>query len=474
MRTLFLVVLLPPLALLQALQPPLVSEATLALTGGTVIDVTNGRVITNATILIRGDRFVRLGWRDVQIPPDARIERVDGRWILPGLIDMHVHVSTVRGVPLGLYVANGVTAVRDLGGSLTVLRSMRDALEKPTAALRPRLFFAGAILDGNPPAAPRISFIVDTPERAASAVDFLVDQTADVVKVYNGVSATALKAIATAARARGVPVVGHVPRALTVRQAVELGMIGIEHAALGTRDLEEWNILTRAEADRIDSLRSVTERETNVWSRVNVNAQDIRALVAELATKEVVLDPTLSVDEYDTLFLYDAEAQHPNNRYLSRDFVTANLGPEHDIFRVPAAMRTEAVAGLTKRKEFVGLSYRAGVPIVAGTDGPGIGTLAAGFGLHRELELLVEAGLTPLDALRAATINAARALRREGVLGTVEAGKYADLVVLTANPLQNIRNAATIGAVLTRGQYFRRATLDKLLDDWERERARHH
>lgn len=467
-------VFLFPFVLLQALQPPLVSEAPLALTGGTVVDVKNGRLIPNATILIRGDRIVRVGSRDVQIPPNARIERVDGRWILPGLIDMHVHVSTVQGVPLGLYVANGVTAVRDLGGNITVLRSVRDALDEPTGSPRVRLFFAGAILDGKPPAAPRFSFIIDTPERAASAVDFLVDQTADVVKVYNGVSATVLKAIVTAARARGVPVVGHVPRALTVRQAVELGLSGIEHAALRTRDLEEWNILTRVEADRIDALRSVTERQTNVWRRVDVNAREIRALVADLATKEVFFDPTLSVDEYGTLFLYDSEAEHPNNRYLSRDFVSANLGPEHDIFRVPGAMRTDAAAGLTKRREFVALSYRAGVPIVAGTDGPGIGTLAAGFGLHRELELLVEAGLTPLDALRAATINAARALRRESVLGSVEAEKYADLVVLTANPLQNIRNSATIEAVISRGQYWSRAALDKLLSDWEHERARHH
>jgi imidazolonepropionase-like amidohydrolase len=473
MRRLFLVAFLSPFVLLRALQPPFVSEAALALTGGTIIDVKNGRLITNAAILIRGDRIVRVGSSDVQIPPDARIERVDGRWILPGLIDMHVHVSTVQGVPLGLYVANGVTAVRDLGGNITVLRSMRDALDAPPGSPRPRLFFAGAILDGKPPAAPRVSFIVDTPERAASAVDFLVDQTAEVIKVYNGVSATVLKAIVTAARARGVPVVGHVPRALTVRQAVELGMAGIEHAALRARDLEEWNMLTRAEADRIDSLRSVTERETNVWRRVDVNTQEIRALVADLATKELFFDPTLSVDEYDTLFLYDAQAQHPNNRYLSRDFVRANLGPEHDMFRVPDAMRTDAVAGLTKRKEFVALSYRAGISIVAGTDGPGIGTLSAGFGLHRELELLVEAGLTPLDALRAATINAARALRRESVLGTVEAGKYADLVVLTANPLQNIRNSATIDAVLMTGQYWRRSALDKLLSEWEQEQVRH-
>jgi Amidohydrolase family len=199
------------------------------------------------------------------------------------------------------------------------------------------------------------------------------------------------------------------------------------------------------------------------WAHVDLDAAPVKDLVVELAKRGVFFDPTLSIDEYDTLFLYDVEADHVNNRYLSREFVAANLGPDHDIFRIPAAMRAAAADGLTKRKRFVSMSYRAGVTVVAGTDGPGIGRLAPGFGLHRELELLVEVGLTPLDALRAATINAAHSLHREQILGTIEVGKYADLVILRGNPLDDIKNAAGVDAVVAAGRFFDRAALAELL-----------
>jgi hypothetical protein len=186
--------------------------ASLALTGGTVIDVRSGRSIADATILIRDDRILQVGRAaDVHVPADARIVSVKDRWIIPGLIDMHVHVSTIGDVPLALYVANGVTSVRDLGGNVTVLRLIRERGETAEDQPRPRLFFAGAMLDGNPPSAPRISIMVDSPDRAASAVNLLVDQTADVIKVYNGITEPVLRAIVAAARARAVPVVGHVP-----------------------------------------------------------------------------------------------------------------------------------------------------------------------------------------------------------------------------------------------------------------------
>jgi hypothetical protein len=376
---------------------------------------------------------------------------------------MHVHASTIGDVPLALYVANGVTSVRDLGGNVTVLRLIRERAETAEDQPRPRLFFAGAMLDGNPPSAPRISLMVDSPDRAASAVNLLVDQTADVIKVYNGITEPVLQAIVAAARARAVPVVGHVPRELTVRRAVELGMSGIEHAALRGADLLAWGTVTKTEADRIAAMLSVTARATAVWTHVDLDAAPVKDLVVELAKRGVFFDPTLSIDEYDTLFLYDVEADHANNRYLSREFVAANLGPDHDIFRIPAAMRAAAADGLTKRKRFVSMSYRAGVTVVAGTDGPGIGRLPPGFGLHRELELLVEVGLTPLDALRAATINAAHALHREQILGTIEVGKYADLVILRGNPLDDIKNAAGVDAVVAAGRFFDRAALAELL-----------
>jgi Amidohydrolase family len=177
----------------------------------------------------------------------------------------------------------------------------------------------------------------------------------------------------------------------------------------------------------------------------------------------VFLDPTLSIDEFDSLFLYKKDAKHPNNRYLKRAFVEEALGPDHDIFKMPAELKAVAVSGIEKRRKFIGMCNRAGVKILAGTDGPGIGRLTPGFGLHHELELLVEAGLKPIEALQAATINAARALRKESELGSLEPGKFADMVILNSDPLSDIHNTTKIDSVVLRGRMFDRAALDAIL-----------
>jgi Amidohydrolase family len=454
-----------PLILFTLLAVPQLRPGTptmIAITGGTVLDVRTGKEISDATILIEGDRIEHVGTaHDLRKDRAARILDASGRWIIPGLIDMHVHVSTVPDVPLELYVANGVTAVRDLGGSLTALRLMRQDIERGHR-LGPRLFLAGTILDGNPPVVPG-SLMVDSPAQARSAVNFLVDQTADAIKVYNGITEPALKSILATAKARGVPVVGHVPQALTVLRAVQLGMRGIEHSPIRSRDLEAWGVVPPGEAARIRTMKSVSTREALVWDLVDLGAPQVRMLLDTLEAFHVFLDPTLSIDEYDTLFLYDVEATHPNNRYLKRRFVEANSAAEHEDFRVPAHLKAVAAAGLKKRKAFVAMSHRAGVAILTGTDGPGIGRLAPGFGLHHELALLVEAGLSPLEALQAATYHAAQALRRENQLGSLEAGKFADFVVLTANPVADIRNTTTIDAVVVGGRVLGRADLSELL-----------
>jgi imidazolonepropionase-like amidohydrolase len=162
-----------------------------------------------------------------------------------------------------------------------------------------------------------------------------------------------------------------------------------------------------------------------VWRHVDLKSPHIAKLIAQLAAAKTVLDPTLSIDEYDSLFLYPVQASHPNNRFLRQSIVDEALGPEHQIFKVPRDLEADARSGVEKWRVFVGMCYHAGVKIVAGTDGPGIGYLTPGFGLHRELELLVKAGLTPPDALRAATFDAAAALGHEKDLGAIAGGKLA-------------------------------------------------
>lgn len=150
--------------------------AGVVISGATLIDVRTGEALKDSVIVIEGDRIKQVGKSgEVNIPPSAQIIDARGKWIIPGLTDMHSHVSNTPGLPLKLYLANGVTTIRDPGGNLTVLRLLREQLDAGKAT-GPRLFFAGPILDGNPPVWPAGSILADSPERAASAVNFLIDQ----------------------------------------------------------------------------------------------------------------------------------------------------------------------------------------------------------------------------------------------------------------------------------------------------------
>jgi Amidohydrolase family len=448
------------LALVAQAAPP---HPPLVIHGASVVDTRTGQVLENRTLVIQGDRITRVAPAEaVAAPPNARFFDARGRWLIPGLIDMHVHGSSREDVPLPLYVANGVTSVRDLGGQLAALQRVRQEIERGHR-IGPRLHFAGPILDGDPPTAPSISIVVDTRARAVSAVTFLGDQGVDAIKIYNGISAPVLQTIIQTARRRQLPVVGHVPRAITAYRAVKLGLDVIEHSPIRAVDLESWGMLTPSDAEAVRASGSVTVREALVWQRIDLNAREVRTLIAQLAAANVFLDPTLGIDEFDSLFLYPEQASHANNRFLKQSLVEEALGAEHQILKVPSDLEPAARSGVEKRRAFINMCHRAGVRIIAGTDGPGIGTLAPGFGLHRELELLVTAGLPPLDALRAATLHAAAALRRSRDLGTIEVGKLADIVVVRGDPRLNAAHAAAIEAVVLRGQLFDRKDLDSIL-----------
>jgi imidazolonepropionase-like amidohydrolase len=379
--------------------------------GGTLIDVRTGRQVADSLIVVEGDRIKQVGRAsDLGVPQGAQVVDAQGKWIIPGLMDMHAHISGVKNLPFELYLVHGVTTIRDPGGHLTLMRLARQEIDSGKR-VGPRLFFAGYVLDGNPPLWPDFSVMADTTERAESAVNFLIDQGADSIKVYNSVTEPALVAIVRAAHKRGIPVIGHVPRSMTMTRAVELGMDGLEHIRVTGREL-----LPLEEADKIDFLPFV-EREALLWQKFDLDSDKMKELVAFLAEKKIFLDPTLTVDELSSLALYEEQAKDPNNRFLSRDSFVNEAETAPDVFRLPPALKDVAAAGFRKRLQFIGLCGRSGVQIIAGTDGVGDGTLLPGFGLQHELELLAQAGLTPIQVLQAATINAARALKKEEELG---------------------------------------------------------
>lgn len=430
---------------------------SIVISGGTLVDIRTGRQIKDSTILIEGSRIKQVGRvGEAAIPSGVQVIDARGKWIIPGLMDMHAHVAGIRNLPLTLYLAQGVTTIRDPGGNLTLLRLARQEIDSGKT-LGPRLFFAGQILDGNPPLWPDASFIADTPERAESAVNFLIDQGVDFIKVYNSISEPVLATIVRTAHRRGIPVTGHVPRSLTMTRAIELEMDGLEHIRITGREL-----LPLEEANKIDFL-PYARREALLWQRFDLDSDKMKKLIAFLAESRVPLDPTLVVDELNALSLYEEQAKDPNNRFLPREALIVEAETAPDVFRIPPELKDVAAAGFRKRLQFIGMCSRAGVQLIAGTDGVGPGKLLPGFGLQHELELLVQAGLTPVQAIQAATINAARALRKENELGSIEAGKLADIVILNADPFADIRNASSINAVVVSGRLLDRRALDELL-----------
>lgn len=420
----------------------------IAITGGTLIDVRTQQEIKGSVILIQGDRIVEVGKAgETPIPPDARVIDASGKWIVPGYMDMHVHVAGAEDLPFEMYLAKGVTTIRDCGGDLSLSRLLRADLDS-RKKIGPRYFFAGPILDGIPPVSPDGTILVDTPERAASAVNFLIDQGADFIKIYNNVKEPEFIEILKTAHSRGVRVTGHVPRTLTVTHVVESGMDCLEHVRITGREL-----LTPEEADQLDFL-PYAKREVLLWQRFDLDSQKMRKLVSFLAEKQVFMDVTLVVD-YQLGTDPEQQIKNPDNQYLPQKlFENWKSMPQPDSYKVPAELKEASADSFNKRQKFVGLCYQAGARIITGTDGPSLGMLLPGFGLHHEFHMLNKAGMTSADILRATTIRSAEALGKEQDLGTVEKGKYADLLILQKNPLLDVSNLDSIETVFKGGQSF--------------------
>ena len=432
-------------------------ETITAIVGGTLVNVRNGNEVENTIVLIRGDRVTDVGLAGaLHTPTDARLVDAHGKWIIPGLIDMHAHLwanDDTEVLPLALFLANGVTSIRDPGDSVLVMRLTKDEIESGKR-IGPRMFFCGDLLDGMPPLYRESTLLVNTPERAHSAVMFLADQGVNCIKVYNSIKEPELREIVRTAHTRNLPVIGHIPRSLTLIHSVELGMEGLEHIRITGKDM-----LPIQQAQSIDFL-PVAERETRLWQQFDLHSEKMRQLVQFLADKKIFLDPTLVKDEYVFAMTNEEHIDNPNNRYLPPQLFSkwkAESAPQFN--EIPAELKQAAIDGFEKRKEFVGLCSRAGVQVVAGTDGTYLGLLLPGFGLQHELELLVQSGLSPLQAIQAATINAAAGLRKGDILGAVEPGYFADLIVLEADPLKDIRNTQKIDLVIKAGQSYRRSDL---------------
>ena len=452
-----IVLLLILSVLLFARAKPNGTPASIVFTHATIIDVTGSPPRRDATVVITGDRISAIGdGANISLPPDAQIVDATGKFLIPGLWDMHVHWYARD--TFTLFIANGVTSVREMFGNSDLLR-WRDQIAKGSL-LGPRMVVASPIIDGPKPIWPN-SIAVPNEDEGRKAVRKVKQWGADFVKVYALLPRDAYFGIADEAKQQAITFVGHVPNSVSPAEASDAGQKSIEHLtgmliACSDKETELRDKLVKADSPEARSRVQATALET-------YDQKKAADLIARFAKNNTWQCPTLTVLRSNA-YLEDENFRRDGRlRYIPRQ-LQQRWG-----FRISnrsGGNNAGAKKVLEKQFEIVGAMQKAGVPILAGTD-TGNPFCFPGFSLHDELALLVIAGLTPVEALRSATLNPAKFFGLDQTLGTIEQGKIADLVLLDANPLVDIRNTQRINAVVSNGRLFDRKVLDKMLSEAE-------
>ena len=396
-------------------------EATgaFAIVGARLIDGTGSPAIENSTVVVRDGRIAAVGpSASVKVPAGTRIIHAEGKSLLPGLWEMHTHYSGVEFGPALL--AAGITTARDCGGEFEFLTTIRKMIDQDHA-LGPQLLLAGLIDSGGPLAFGNID--VENPTEAATVVDFYADAKFEQIKVYTQIQPDILKAIAAEAHKRGMTVTGHVPAAMNAFEGIEDGMDQINHLQFVIRAMNPDGSV----------------------GPVDLDSEQSKKLIALLKERQIVVDPTNGWGEM---------AGHPKDI----DPATFEPGINAAPFTLASKFRTMGVdpsetAKFRERMEtnrkVVHALFEAGVPIVPGSD-----TGLIGYGLDRELELYVQAGMTPMQAIQSATIVSARAMQLDQDSGSIEVGKRADLVLINGSPDKNISDIRQVVSVVTNGRMY--------------------
>jgi imidazolonepropionase-like amidohydrolase len=432
--------------------------ATLVFAHVNVIDATGSPVQQDMSVVVAGRRIESISRSGtVPLPAHARVVDAHGKYLIPGLWDMHVHEVFGDWLPRNekiapvLFVANGITGVRDMGGDLDVLKIWRADIAAGRM-LGPRMVIAGPMLDGPTPRFPSSAPVANAAD-GRRVVDELTARGVDFIKIQSLIPRDGYFAAADEAKKLGIVFVGHVPDAVRASEASNAGQKSIEHFTgifEGCSSIEDQLIVGPKSLGR------------NVATFDPERAKTLIALMAKNQTWQV---PTL-VWERGQWLVDDIDLSHdPLTIYAPRAWKDRTW----PMF-VSDILKTMDTDPLPVRQQFVKMEldmtlamFRAGVPFMAGTDTAAGVHIFPGFSLHDELGLFVQAGLTPMQALQTATLNPARFLGTERDQGTIEQGKVADLVLLDANPLDDIANTKKIRAVVLNGRYLDRRRLDALL-----------
>jgi imidazolonepropionase-like amidohydrolase len=436
---------------------------TLAIEHVSVLTMADAQVLPDQTVVVRDGRIAALGpAAAASVPEDARHIDGHGKFLMPGLADMHVHVWDEND--LFLFVANGVTTVRNMFGAELHL-GWRKRIEAGEL-VGPRIYTAGPIIDGKPAVWPGSVELTD-PEQAAGVVRSQKEAGYDFLKPYAMLTRECYEALAVAGEEQGMLLMGHVPEALGLEDVLDAHQHTIEHLG-GYAEA----------AQRADSPHRTVSftNESAAWKHVDDARLAERARATQAAGSWNC--PTLVVMQKWALG-DDARAllARPEMRYVS-PFIKSGFQPDSPmnyLAHMPVGMVRAAHEALPFEERAVRALRDAGAGLIAGTD-MGNPFVLAGFALHEELAFLVAAGLTPFEALRASTADAARCMGAEKDWGTVAVGRRADLLLLTASPLDDVRNAAQRAGVVVHGRWFSeedlKAELEKRAQAFEAKEKR--
>ncbi len=441
MRTLLKILTLSLLALSANAQ-------TLIITHATVVDTVTGKLQPDTTVVIEKNRITRLSASTKANPKSGQVIDAHGQYLIPGLWDMHTHVyfdgTAADGTDLilPLFLANGITGIRDMGSALDPVLKARDDIAAHRL-LGPRMVVSGPMLDG-PKSHYKAAIAIATPEDGRKAVDMLHTRGVDFIKVQSGIPREAYFAIADEAKKDNIIFEGHVPDSIRASEAIAAHQRTFEH------------LIGIFEASSPDETKYLTGKKT-VGMFLDTYDPALEAKIIDLIAKNQVWQcPTLFwergqwlVDAID--YIKDPDLAYAGNTWVTKQWPRAQKGILKSLDTDPLPVREKFV---THELDIVRKLHAAGVPFLAGTDTPAGVDVIPGISLHLELQRFVAAGFTPLQALQTATLNPAKFYDKLNDYGTVQPGRIADLVLLDANPLDDIANTRKIAAVITDGRYL--------------------
>jgi imidazolonepropionase-like amidohydrolase len=428
------------------------SSAITAFVNVTVIPMDSEQVLEDHTVLVRGGLIESVQPSGkIKVPKGTRVIDGAGKYLMPGLADMHVHMWSEGDFVL--FLANGVTTVRNMWGSPQHLQWKRQIAAGELLA--PSIITAGPLMDGPPPIWDG-SYLIKTPDEARKAVAEQKKAGYDFIKVYNQLSLEAYDAIIEAAREHDIPVAGHVPYAVGPEHVIESRQDSIEHLEGYRELLEADDSPVRGEFSQANKLRR--------WNYID--REKIPAAVE--ATREAGTWNCVTIVVYQLLCTPEEAMERmkwPEMKYVD-PLTKASWDPTQD-FRLND-LTTEDFNNVSKAigilTELTGELHKGGARILLGTDTPNP-FVVPGFSIHTELQHLVAAGLTPYEAIRAGTHDAAEFAGQLDTWGIIATGRRADLLLLEANPLDDVANAAKRAGIMLRGQWFTEEELHGMLED---------